>query len=193
MAGQALGLTPIVYLLAALFFVLCAMTYVEGASLHQERAGATVFARYAFNELWSFVAGWAILLDFVILVAITAFTATNYLAAFWGELGHGTVEIAAALAIIGFVAAINVMGVHGAVDPALPPDRDRRHRVQVLVIVLGAALVLQLDTVFDGVPSARRPPGRRSCSRWPSPRRRPPPASSRPRDWPARWPWAGAA
>ena len=43
------------------------MTYVEGASLHQERAGSTVFARYAFNELWSFIAGWAILLDFVIL------------------------------------------------------------------------------------------------------------------------------
>ena len=27
------------------------MTYVEGASLHQDRGGATVFARYAFNEL----------------------------------------------------------------------------------------------------------------------------------------------
>ena len=33
-------------------FVLAAMTYVEGASLHQERGGSTVFARYAFNELW---------------------------------------------------------------------------------------------------------------------------------------------
>ena len=46
------------------------MTYVEGASLHQDRAGSTVFARYAFNELWSFVAGWAILLDYVILLAV---------------------------------------------------------------------------------------------------------------------------
>ena len=43
------------------------MTYVEGASLHQDRGGSTVFARYAFNELWSFVAGWAILLDYLIL------------------------------------------------------------------------------------------------------------------------------
>ena len=48
------------------------MTYVEGASLHQDRGGSTVFARYAFNELVSFVAGWAILLDYVILIAITA-------------------------------------------------------------------------------------------------------------------------
>jgi APA family basic amino acid/polyamine antiporter len=150
-AGQALGVTPVVYLAAALFFVLCAMTYVEGASLHQERAGATVFARYAFNELWSFVAGWAILLDFVILVAITAFTATNYLAAFWGELGHGTVEVVAALAIIGFVAAVNVMGVTARWIRGFLGVAVVDLAVQALVIVLGAVLLLNLGTVFDGV------------------------------------------
>ena len=54
-AGHALGLTPLVFLIAAVMFALTALTYVEGASLHQERGGATVFARYAFNELVSFV------------------------------------------------------------------------------------------------------------------------------------------
>ena len=54
-------------------------SYVEGASLHQERGGATVIARYAFNELWSFVAGWAILLDYLILIALCAFATTDYL------------------------------------------------------------------------------------------------------------------
>ena len=52
-ADHALGLTPFVFLIAGIFFVLAAMTYVEGASLHQDRGGSTVFARYAFNELWS--------------------------------------------------------------------------------------------------------------------------------------------
>ena len=42
---------------------------VEGASLHQDRGSSTVFARYAFDELVSFIAGWAILLDYVILIA----------------------------------------------------------------------------------------------------------------------------
>ena len=64
------------------------MTYVEGASLHQERGGSTVFARYAFNELWSFVAGWAVLLDYVILIAVCAVSATNYAAAFYDPLGR---------------------------------------------------------------------------------------------------------
>ena len=60
------------------------MTYVEGASLHQERGGVDGFARYAFNELVGFVAGWAMLLDYIILVARRRGPATNYLAAFWG-------------------------------------------------------------------------------------------------------------
>ena len=74
---RALGLTPVVFLFAGGFFALAAMTYVEGASLHQERGGSTVFARHAFNELVSFVAGWMILLDYIILIAVTSFSATN--------------------------------------------------------------------------------------------------------------------
>src|SRR3954466_6244307 len=109
-AGHALGLTPFVFLAAGLYFVLTTMTYVEGASLHQERAGSTVFARYAFNELVSFIAGWAVLLDYVILLAVTSFAATNYLATFWHRFGEGTVEIAVALAILAYVAVRNIRG-----------------------------------------------------------------------------------
>ena len=36
-ADNALGLTPVVFLASGLFFALTALTYVEGASLHQER------------------------------------------------------------------------------------------------------------------------------------------------------------
>src|SRR4029079_7989582 len=59
-AARALGLTWAVFLARAVLFAVLVPSYVEGASLHQERGGATVIARYAFNELWSFVAGWAI-------------------------------------------------------------------------------------------------------------------------------------
>src|SRR6201999_3736224 len=109
-SGHALGLTPVVFLISALLFALTAMTYAEGASLHQERAGSTVFARYAFNELISFVAGWAVILDYVILIAVTSLSATNYLAAFWGELGEGGLEIAVALGVIAYVAIRNIIG-----------------------------------------------------------------------------------
>ena len=103
-AQRALGLTPVVFLVAGVFFLLAAMTYVEGASLHQDRAGATIFARYAFNELVSFIAGWVMVLDYVILLSVTAFTATHYLAAFWAPIGRGKLENVVALAILAWVA-----------------------------------------------------------------------------------------
>ena len=147
-AGNALGLTPVVFLGAGIFFVLAAMTYVEGASLHQERAGSTVFARYAFNELWSFIAGWAVLLDFLILIAVTAFVATHYIAAFWAPLGSGAPELAMAFAIIAYVAVRNIRGSSAnrgieRVSALIVADIV----LQLLVIVLGAFLVVDVDAL----------------------------------------------
>ena len=137
-AGYALGLTPLVFVASAVMFALAAMTYVEGSSLHQDRGGSTVFARYAFNELWSFVAGWAVLLDYVILIAATAFSATNYLAAFWSPLGHGAVETVAVLAILGYVAVRNIRGFSTA----------RSSRIRILVV---ADIALQLALIGFGM------------------------------------------
>ena len=133
------------------------MTYVEGASLHQERGGSAVFARYAFNELVSFVAGWAIVLDYTILVAVTALTVPSYLAAFWAPLGALRLEIAVAFAVIAFVAADNLTGVSA---------RRLRRRVLVTAFdlaVQAAVIVLGLVLVFHpGTPDRRDPP--RHCA-----------------------------
>jgi APA family basic amino acid/polyamine antiporter len=147
-SSRAVGLTPVVFLGAGVFFVLSAMTYLEGAVLHPEKAGSTVFARYAFNELWSFVAGWAVLLDFLILIAVTAYAATNYVAAFWAPLGRGAPELVAALAIIAYVALRNIRAFGSEV---------RRERVativlldlalQLAVIVVGAVLVVDVPAL----------------------------------------------
>jgi len=148
---NALGLTPVIFLVAALFFVLCQMTYVEGASLHQERAGSPVFARYAFNELWSFVAGWALLLDYVILIAITALTATNYFAVFAPALGRGTLEAVVAIGLIAGVAVSNVHGLTAARFNRVALLAVIDLLVQVLVIVLGLALVFNVDALVDPI------------------------------------------
>src|SRR3954453_21393201 len=150
-AQRALGLTPIVYAVAGVFFLLAAMTYVEGASLHQDRAGPTIFARYAFNELVSFIAGWVMVLDYVILLSVTAFTATHYLAAFWAPLGRGSLENIAALAILAWVAWRSIRGF----------ARTRVQRIaalvvvdivlQVLLVVLGVIVFLDVDLITDTI------------------------------------------
>jgi APA family basic amino acid/polyamine antiporter len=110
-AHHANGLTPEVFIVAGIFFQLAAMTYVEGASLHPERGGSATFARHAFNELVSFIAGWAIVLDYIILIAVTALTVPDYLAVFWPTLGHGTARVVTAIIVVAAVAIDNVTGI----------------------------------------------------------------------------------
>jgi APA family basic amino acid/polyamine antiporter len=150
-AHRANGLTPLVFLAAGVFFQLSAMTYVEGASLHPERAGSAVFARYAFNELVSFVAAWALVLDYTILIAVTALTVPAYLAVFWGPIGHGGLELAVAFAVIVYVALDNLTGITA---------RRIRWRIlitggdlllQATIIVLGLALAFHPDHLGDSV------------------------------------------
>ena len=99
-AERALGFTWMVYVLGAILLAVIVPCYVEGASLHQERGGATVIARYAFNELVSFIAGWAICLDYLILVALCAFACTDYLGVFWHGFDNGFPEFGMGAAIL---------------------------------------------------------------------------------------------
>src|SRR5215216_1446043 len=150
-ADRALGLTPVVYFIAGVFFLLAAMTYVEGASLHQDRAGATVFARFAFNELVSFVAGWMILLDYIILIAVTSFSATNYLAAFYGPLGRGTAELLLCFGIVLYVAIRNIRGFSKTRVNRIAALVIADIGLQVLVIVLGLFAFFHLDAITDTI------------------------------------------
>jgi APA family basic amino acid/polyamine antiporter len=141
-AHRANGLTPAVFLAAGIYFGLTAMTFSEGAGMFRERGGSAVFARYAFNELISFVAGWAIVLDYTILIAVTSLTVPAYLAAFWSPIDKGALEIIVALGVILAVLADNVTGISA---------RRIRRRIfvtvadlalQAIVVILGVALAL---------------------------------------------------
>jgi APA family basic amino acid/polyamine antiporter len=137
-AERALGLTWIVYLAGGILFAVVVPCYVEGASLHQERGGATVLARYAFNELASFVAGWAICLDYLILVALCAFATTDYMGVFWHGFDDGFPEFGLAAIVVLYVALVAIRG-----------PRPRRYE-RVALLVLGD-LVLQLLVVALGL------------------------------------------
>lgn len=143
-ADHAVGLTPIVFLVAAVMFGLTAMTYVEGASMHQEPGGSTVFARYAFNEMVSFVAGWAMLLDYIILIAVTAYGATQYLRVFWAPLAHPTEALLLSFAIIAFVVFANVRGF----------SWRREYRIGMIVV---GALIVEFVAIVIGIGEFFRP------------------------------------
>ncbi|MEA2335367.1 MAG: basic amino acid/polyamine antiporter, family, partial [Solirubrobacteraceae bacterium] len=105
-ASYALGLTPIVFLITGVIFYLTAATYAEATAMYPEAGGSSSFARHAFNELWSFFAAWAQMLNYTITIAISAFFVPHYLGGlFWPALQQGPGDV---LFGIGVVAALSL-------------------------------------------------------------------------------------
>jgi APA family basic amino acid/polyamine antiporter len=149
-ADRGLGLTPLIFLVAGLMFALTSLSYVEGGAMLRERGGSATFARHAFNELISFIAGWAILIDYLIVIAAAAITVSHYLTPISGTFGGGDMELAVAIVVIGLAAILNIFDVTG---------RNRQVRLvvlalaelglQLLVIVVGLIVVLHPDRLTD--------------------------------------------
>ncbi len=160
-AQFGLGLTPVIFLAAGLLLVLATLTYVEGGAMFAERGGSASFARHAFNELVSFIAGWAILIDYIIVVSFAAVSAAHYLGPIWGGFTHGWAEILVAATAIAFAAAINIGGFTRYVrQRPLIALALADVLVQVAVIVAGATVVFHPDRLTAHVelftsPSAR--------------------------------------
>ena len=110
-AGYALGLTPVVFMFAGGLFVLTAKTYAEGAAMFPEAGGSSSFARHAFNDVVSFFAGWALSLDYIITIAISAFFVPHYLGAFFPSLTHNPGDIVGGLITIALLAGLNIRGL----------------------------------------------------------------------------------
>jgi basic amino acid/polyamine antiporter, APA family len=110
-AGYALGLTPVVFMFAGGLFVLTAKTYAEGAAMLPEAGGSSSFARHAFNDVVSFFAGWALSLDYIITIAISAFFVPHYLGAFFPSLTHNPGDIIGGLITIVLLAGLNIRGL----------------------------------------------------------------------------------
>ena len=81
--------------------------------MFRERGGSSMLARHAFNELVSFIAGWAILIEYVIVVALASISFAQYLSPIWGGFTHGIGQIAAVAAVIAGAGAVNAAGFIG--------------------------------------------------------------------------------
>ena len=66
---------------------------------YPEAGGSSSFARHAFNELVSFGAAWAQMLNYVITVAISVIFVPHYLSIFWEPLRTNPWDIVVGVAL----------------------------------------------------------------------------------------------
>ena len=149
-ADRGLGLTPLIFLAAGLLFGLTTLSYVEGGAMFRERGGSSTFARHAFNELIAFVAGWAILIDYLIVIALAAISVPHYLEPIWSGFGREGWEVGVAALVIATVCVLNILNVTG---------RGRQRSLaflaladvglQLAVIAVGLLVVLHPDRLTE--------------------------------------------
>jgi APA family basic amino acid/polyamine antiporter len=149
-AAFALGLTPLVFIVAGVIFVATSLTYTEGTVRYPEAGGSSSFARHAFNELVSFGAAWAQMLNYIITIAISAFFVPHYLSVFWEPLRENPWDIVGGAVVIAILVGINIVGVREAASlNVLLAVID--FATQLLLVLLGFALVFSPETLVDNV------------------------------------------
>ena len=157
-AEHGLGLTPVIFLVAGLLFVLTMFTYIEGSAMLRQRGGSSAFARHAFNETTAFVAGWMILLDLLIVIALAVLSVSHYLEPLTGDLDGTAWGAAIIFAVVLYVAGMNVI------------DLPARRRPRFLFVLAGADLLVQLLVLVVGLLVVFDPEGLTdSIDLWTSP------------------------
>jgi APA family basic amino acid/polyamine antiporter len=150
-ASYALGLTPIVFLITGVIFYLTAATYAEATAMYPEAGGSSSFARHAFNELWSFFAAWAQMLNYTITIAISAFFVPHYLGGlFWPALQHGPGDIVFGIGVVALLSVVNVVGVKEAAGLNIVLAITDL-ATQLLLVVVGMLLVLSPHVLIHNV------------------------------------------
>jgi basic amino acid/polyamine antiporter, APA family len=150
-ASFALGLTPVVFVIAGVIFFFTAATYSEATAMYPEAGGSSSFARHAFNELWSFFAAWGQMLNYVITISISAFFVPHYLGSlFWEPLRHGPGDVIGGIVVVAALALVNVFGVKEAAGLNIfLAIAD--FATQLLLVLLGLVLVFSPHTLIANV------------------------------------------
>jgi basic amino acid/polyamine antiporter, APA family len=155
-AFHALGFTPAVLLLTGALFLVVSLSYAEGTAAIRETGGAATFVRIAFNDFWGFITGWALFLDYLIVIALAALYVPHYAAAALFTNINKPWDVVAGCAAIAAIAAFRLLRnrrifrfalVIALVDLA----------TQLLLVILGLALLFSPHALSQGTSLGSNP------------------------------------
>lgn len=112
----AAGASPLAFLIASVTYVTTGLAYSELATTYPYAGGAHIYAMKAFNDLAGFIAGWAVMLDYTVDIALFALASAGYLSFFfpWVRAGHLTLALGALqlrVPHLGIIAAVLILGL----------------------------------------------------------------------------------
>src|SRR5436305_5849041 len=133
-----------------MIFAATAATYAEGTVRYPEAGGSSSFARHAFNELVSFSAAWAQMLNYIVTIAISAFFVPHYLSIFWEPLKTNPWDIIVGAAVIALLVMLNIVGIREAARLNITLA-VLDFATQLLLVLLGFYLVFSPHVLADNI------------------------------------------
>ena len=151
-AGEALGLTPAVLLATGVLFLVVALSYAEAVAALPETGGTVNVVRRASNDLAGFLAGWALFLDYLIVIALAALFLPHYLSGAIGveALRDSPWDVLVAVAVIAGLAIVRLVrraALHSGALGVAGLDLG----VQLVLVVLGLAFIVTPDALGAGL------------------------------------------
>jgi APA family basic amino acid/polyamine antiporter len=157
-ALYALGFTPIVLLVVGALFLLVALSYAEGTTAIPETGGGATFVRRAFNDPAGFFTGWALFLDYLIVIALAALFVPHYFgsAVGWDGIRHRPWNVLTGICVILAVALVRLIRRPGLYRIAVAVA-GIAFLAHLLIVGLGFALLFSTDALGHGFHLGRAP------------------------------------
>jgi len=148
-ALHALGFAPVVLLAVGVLFLIVSLSYAEGTTTIRETGGAATFVRIAFNDLWGFITGWVLFLDYLIVIALSALFLPHYVAGAFFTKIHRPWDVVVGCGVIAGIGVVRLI------------HRTRLHSwalivalvdlvTQLLLVGLGMAVLFSPDAFTAG-------------------------------------------
>src|SRR5579864_6882622 len=110
--AAAAGLSNIAFLFAGLVYVCVGLAYTELSAMYPLAGGGQLFVLRGLGDFWGFVAGWAVLLDFTIDIALFAYFSAGYIDDFFPvALSQPPWIIIESIVLVLFLLSLNILGV----------------------------------------------------------------------------------
>ena len=152
-ALYALGLTPWVLLAVGALFLVVAVSYAEGTAAIPEMGGAATFVRRGFNDPAGFLTGWALFLDYLIVIALAGLFSAHYLghALGWHAATTGPWDVVIGIAFVAVVAAVWLLGRRKLLRRLVTTAAWVAFGCHVLLAIVGLAVLASRRGLGAGV------------------------------------------
>ncbi|MGB6986720.1 MAG: APC family permease, partial [Candidatus Aquilonibacter sp.] len=111
--GAAAGASNVAFLFAGIVYVCIGLAYTELAATYPVAGGGQYFVTRGLGDFFGFIAGWAVLLDFTIDIALFSWSCVDYLSQLLPVLSASVHAWTHFIVVVGLIAGLCILNIIG--------------------------------------------------------------------------------